>query len=51
MQQIQAEQVGTEIYPTSSHSSWPLDTVPEEELGKLSPFQEFLKTPMSVCMN
>ena len=46
VQQIQAEQVGTEIHPASCRSSLALDTVPEEELGELSPFQEIRITPM-----
>ena len=43
--------MGNEVYPASSHSNWPLDTLPEEELGQLTPFQQIQTTPIWVCMN
>ena len=43
---MQTKPVATEIHPTSHHSSWVLDTVPEEELGELSPLEGIQKTPM-----
>ena len=41
LQQMQAEPVDTETYPASPHSSWALDTAPEEQHGELSLFNDF----------
>ena len=38
---VDTETVDTETYLASSHSSWGLDTAPEDELGELSLFNDF----------